>query len=85
MEKQLADKALQEYYDEVGLMFRSKGWQFLLEDLDELEKPLADIMKVTSEADLRYKQGQIDIINWLRNKRAATDLAYEGLLEQESD
>lgn len=85
MEKQLKDKSLQDYYDAVGDMFRSQGWKFLLEDLDELEKPIVDIMNVTSAEDLRYRQGQIDIIRWLRNKRQATELAYESLLEQEED
>jgi hypothetical protein len=75
------DPDLSMYYDAMFALFASPGWKYLLEDLDRLTLPLQDVRKIKGEDSLRFIQGQIDIVDWLKEAKARYEVAYSTLTE----
>lgn len=75
---------LQKYYEERFSMMSSKGWQDLIEDLEELKNNYSDITKVSSVDGLYFKQGQLDILNFILNLKSVSEMAYESLSNEEA-
>lgn len=75
---------LQKYYEERFSMMSSTGWQDLIEDLTELKNNYADITKVNSVDSLYFKQGQLDILNFILNLKSVSEMAYESLSNEET-
>jgi hypothetical protein len=76
------EQSLEKYYEEQFSLFLTQGWKDILEDLKLLRDSISDITKVTDAQSLHYRQGQIDIIDLLLNRKAACEEAYEGLLNE---
>ena len=66
-------ESLEEYYGEMKLMFRSKGWDFLLDELRENARVINNLQSVKDDKDLYFKQGQMATI--------ATLLTFEETLK----
>jgi len=75
------DPDLSNYYDAMFELFASPGWKYLLEDLDRLTGPLQDVRKINGEDSLRFIQGQIDIVDWLKEAKTRYEVAYSTLTE----
>lgn len=75
---------LQKYYEERFSMMSTVGWQDLVEDLTELKDNYADITKVNSVDGLYFKQGQLDILNFILNLKGISEMAYESLSNEET-
>ena len=73
------DKALQEYYEARFDMMSSKGWQDLLEDVDKIIDSYDNVMAIDKEKELYKKQGQLDILYYLRNLKQEAERAWEEL------
>lgn len=73
------DKALQEYYEARFDMMSSKGWQDLLEDVDKIIDSYDNVMAIDNEKELYKKQGQLDILYYLRNLKQEAERAWEEL------
>lgn len=74
---------LQKYYEERFSMMSTQGWAELVEDLTELKDNYADITKVNSVESLYFKQGQLDILNFILNLKSVSEFAYESLKNEE--
>ena len=70
---------LEKYYEGQFDLFITQGWRDILEDLQSLKESIDDITKVTDTQSLYFRQGQIDIINLLLNRKAMCEKAYEDL------
>lgn len=80
----MEDKELQAFYEQRFDLFMQAGWKDLVEDFQELAKTVGDITKCTDEADLWYRRGQLDMINYLINLQDLTEAAFEELDDENS-
>lgn len=73
------DQKLQEYYDNRFSTMATQGWQDLIDDATEMFKAVNNLAPVVTEADLYYRKGQLDILQWLLSLRDSSAAAYEQL------
>jgi hypothetical protein len=72
---------LQKYYEDRLTMMASQGWRDLMDDVEEMRKATDTLSGVTPE-NVRFKQGEVAIMNWLLSLRETSDKAYEGLKDE---
>jgi len=73
------DKELQVYYEETFSTMSTKGWAFLIEDFTKLKQELENIRTVKDAQSLSYRQGQLDILDLLLNRKKTCEEVYEQL------
>lgn len=78
------DKELQTYYEESFSTMSTKGWTFLMEDFTKLKVELENIRTVKDAQSLSYRQGQLDILDLVLNRKKTCEDIYEQL-NQEDD
>ncbi len=76
------DKELQKYYEETFNMMSTQGWSFLMEDLEKLKQELENIRTVKDAQSLSYRQGQLDILDLILNRKKTCEEVYEQLLQE---
>ena len=74
--------AIKEYYEERFSMMTTVGWKDFLEDINNLKAPLEDITTIKTVDMLYFRQGQLDIINWVLGLRDISEQTYEELNEE---
>jgi adenylosuccinate synthase len=77
------DKELQQYYEETFSTMATQGWLFLMEDLTKLKDELDNIRTVKDAQSLSYRQGQLDILDLLLNRKKTCEEIYEQLQQEE--
>jgi len=70
---------LKKYYEDRFTMTASKGWLDLLEDIQIMLDNYNNLITINSVEDLYKRQGQIDILNWIKSLREVSERAYEEL------
>lgn len=73
---------LQQYYEETFSTMSTQGWTFLMEDLTKLKDELDNIRTVKDAQSLSYRQGQLDILDLLLNRKKTCEEVYEQLLQE---
>ena len=73
---------LQKYYESRFSMMGSDGWKDLMEDIDTMISSLNNISVIEGEKDLKFKQGELSILNWLKTLQEVSKRAYEELDEK---
>lgn len=73
------DKALQKYYEDRFSMMASTGWADLLDDAKEIFKAVNNLAPVNTEADLFFRKGQLDILQWFLTLNESSAAAYDQL------
>lgn len=73
------DKELQTYYEETFSMMATQGWGFLMEDLEKLKQQVQNIRTVEDAQQLYYRQGQLDILDLMLNRKKTCEEVYEQL------
>jgi hypothetical protein len=63
-------------------MMGSDGWKDLVEDIDIMIASLNNISVIDGEKDLKFKQGELSILNWLKTLQEVSKRAYEELDEK---
>lgn len=76
------DKELQQYYEETFSTMSTQGWTFLMEDLTKLKDELDNIRTVKDAQSLSYRQGQLDILDLLLNRKKTCEEVYEQLQQE---
>jgi len=76
------DKELQVYYEETFSTMSTKGWVFLIEDFTKLKQELENIRTVKDAQSLSYRQGQLDILDLLLNRKKTCEEVYEQLQQE---
>lgn len=74
--------AIKEYYEERFSMMTTVGWKDFLEDINNLKAPLEDITTIKTVDMLYFRQGQLDILNWVLGLRDISEQTYEELNEE---
>lgn len=70
---------LQKYYESSFEMFSSDGWKYLMEDLEKLKQQVENIRTVEDAQKLYYRQGQLDILDLMLNRKKTCEEVYEQL------
>lgn len=70
---------LKKYYEDRFTMTASQGWIDLLEDIQIMFDNYNNLTTINSVEDLYKRQGQIDILNWIKSLREVSERAYEEL------
>ncbi len=76
------EQSLQTYYEETFSMMSTKGWAFLIEDLEKLKQELENIRTVKDAQSLSYRQGQLDILDLILNRKKTCEEVYEQLQQE---
>lgn len=69
---------LQLHYEKLLALFESEGWREFMEDARIMATPLENVRGCD---DLRFRQGQLDIADWITNYDVANREAYRQLSE----
>jgi vacuolar-type H+-ATPase subunit I/STV1 len=77
------EQSLQTYYEESFSTMATKGWLFLMEDLEKLKQELENIRTVKDAQTLSYRQGQLDILDLILNRKKTCEEIYEQLQQEE--
>jgi len=75
---------LQKYYEDRFSTMSTKGWHDFIDDVTELKKPLENLTTIKTVEDLYFRQGQLDIINWVLSIRGISEMAYEELQNEDT-
>ena len=73
------DKDLQKYYEETFSTMSTKGWEYLIEDFEEIKASLNDLSTVTDTQSLYFRKGQLDILELVLGRKAVCEKVYEDL------
>ena len=73
------DKELQTYYEETFSTMATQGWTFLMEDLEKLKQQIENIRTVEDAQQLYYRQGQLDILDLMFNRKKTCEEVYDQL------
>jgi hypothetical protein len=73
---------LQVYYENRFDMFAHPGWKDLIEDVKQMVEATDSLNGVTLE-NLRYKQGELSMMQWLLSLKEMSEKAYESLQNPE--
>lgn len=73
------EQSLQTYYEETFSMMATQGWSFLMEDLEKLKQEVQNIRTVEDAQTLYYRQGQLDILDLMLNRKQTCEEVYEQL------
>ena len=73
---------IKQYYEERFSMMTTVGWRDFLEDINNLKAPLEDITTIKTVDMLYFRQGQLDILNWVLGLRDISEQTYEELNEE---
>lgn len=72
---------LQKYYEETFNTMSTKGWEFLIEDFEEIKASLNDLSTVTDTQTLYFRKGQLDILELVLGRKAVCEKVFEELQE----
>jgi hypothetical protein len=75
---------LQQYYDEQFNLMASVGWKDLMEDFKKLRDELDNIRTAKDAQELHFRQGQLDILDLILNRRQTCEEVYDQLKEESS-
>jgi hypothetical protein len=76
------EQSLQTYYEESFSTMATQGWTFLMEDLDKLKQELENIRTVKDAQTLSYRQGQLDILDLILNRKKTCEDVYDQLKQE---
>lgn len=74
---------LEAYYEARADMMTSQGWRDLMVDMQNMKQSVDTLNGVTLDT-LRFKQGELSIINWLLGLEEASEQAYRELKEDDA-
>lgn len=76
---------LAKYYEETFNTMSTKGWDFLIEDFEEIKASLNDLSTVTDTQTLYFRKGQLDILELVLGRKAVCEKVYEELQDKQGD
>ena len=74
---------LQQYYEETFSTMSTVGWRYIVEDFTQLKQELENIRTVKDVQALAFRQGQLDILDLILNRKQSCEEVYEQLQQEE--
>lgn len=75
---------LQQYYEETFSMMATEGWKALIEDFEKIKTSLNSVYTVKDEQQLKFRQGQLDILDLVLNRKAMCEEVYEDIVNEKN-
>jgi len=72
------DKENEKYIDAMFEMFRTKGWQMLMDDLSQNATAINSVEATTDNENLWFRKGQLDILTSL----ASLETQVENMVDE---
>lgn len=85
MAEYLKDPDLERWYQRRFDLTSHAGWADLQEQVAELRAGYADVRNCRTPEELKFRQGQLDILDWLAGMAQTTRDAYDLMIEQEAE
>lgn len=76
------DTDLVKYYEDRFSMMTTKGWSDLIQDVEGMLDEYNKITNVSSEAQLHFRKGQVDILSWLIGLKDISEHTYKELTDE---
>ena len=57
----------------------TRGWEYLIEDFEEIKASLNDLSTVTDTQSLYFRKGQLDILELVLGRKAVCEKVFEDL------
>lgn len=73
------DKELVKYYEDTFSTMATPGWTAFIEDITKLKANINNIYVVKTEQELKFRQGQLDIIDLVLGRKAMCEEVYEDI------
>ena len=73
------DKELQKWYEDQFDMMSRQGWVDLIEKISEIKATANDLSTVADAQQLHFRQGQLDILDLMLNRKRTCEEVYEQL------
>lgn len=80
----LKDADLQAHYDLMFELFATPQWKRFLEEVERFAIGVNDVRRLRTEHALGFAQGQLDVLDWLKNYEEMTHKAHDILLQQDN-
>lgn len=77
------DQELQKYYEDRFSTMATKGWQDLIEDVQNLFDTYNKINTAESFEEFHKRKGQLDILQWILTLKNVSEQTYEELKNEE--
>lgn len=78
------EQSLQKYYEEQFSMMSTKGWADFIEDFRKLESNLNNLSTVADAQQLFFRQGQLDILNLVLQRKEMCEKVYQELEDEKN-
>ena len=78
------EQSLQKYYEEQFSMMATKGWSDLIEDFLKLEDNLNNLSTVADAQQLFFRQGQLDILKLVLQRKEMCEKVYQELEDEKN-
>lgn len=75
------DKELEQYYEAQFSLFLEAGWIDFLKDVERLKSSLPKLKEIKGAEQLSFVQGQMDILDWVIERKNLVETAYKDLKE----
>jgi len=79
----LGDKDLDAWYQRRFDLTSHRGWDELMEQVEALREGYSDVRRLRSDEERSFRQGQLDILDWLASMAQTTRDAYDRMIAQE--
>ena len=73
------DIKLQKYYEDRFAMMSTQGWIDLIDDIQVMIDSTDTIQGIDDIKKLHFKQGELNMMNWLKTLKQVSELAYTEL------
>ncbi|MCA9333658.1 hypothetical protein KC963_01290 [Candidatus Saccharibacteria bacterium] len=80
----IMDKELQDYYEARLDMFSTKGWQDLIEDIQNMKTATNTLSGIQDIHKLGFRQGEINQMDWILGLKDISEKAYEELKNEDA-
>jgi len=70
---------LVKYYENRFSMMSTKGWLDLMDDIQRMIDSTDTIQGIDDIKILHFRQGELNMMNWLKTLKQVSEEAYEGL------
>lgn len=81
----LADKDLDDWYQRRFDLTSHRGWEELIEQVNEMRLGYQDVRRLRSDEERSFRQGQLDILDWLAGMAQVSRDAYDDMLAREQE
>lgn len=75
---------LQQWYEEQFNLFNTQGWKDLIEQMKEMQKNYENLRNLPSDDVLKYRQGQLDILDWIAGWQTSVEQNFKELQSEDA-